>query len=153
MVLFSAHFAGAQTLGDVITENGWDPIIGTWVDEKSGGESIKMTYRWKFEGTVIETTYSGNGSESVGLIGRNPKNGEIFNISANSKGGGSIGKWTFSGLDATLEASFVTHAGNEGSVKIQMHLESKDALVLTIEAKEPKVIRLMRYKERDPFAP
>ena len=136
--------AQAQTLGDVLREYGWDQVIGTWVDEETKGEGLKLTYKWRFEDHVVELTSRSPQEETVAIMGRNAQNGDIFQCGATSRGGSSLGKWEMVDGDAVLGLGFTGGDGQQGGMRIRHHLESDDVLLLTIEAEEPIKIKMVR---------
>lgn len=143
--------AAAETLGDVLRESGWDRIIGTWVDAETKGARNKTTYAWRFKDRVIEITSwdSWDGEkESVSLIGLNPRTGDVFNLSADSQGASSLGRWTV-GKDgeAILDLMFVSGEGQEGILRIRQAFKDNDTLIVTIDLPEPIVFEMVRVKK------
>lgn len=76
----------------MLRESGWDWILGTWVDEDTNGDSVKITYAWRFEDRVVEVTSKTGKLETVGLVGVNAKTGEVHHLGADNQGGGCLGK-------------------------------------------------------------
>ncbi|HCN09636.1 MAG TPA: hypothetical protein DIT01_17050 [Lentisphaeria bacterium] len=148
--------AAAENLGDVLRESGWDRIIGTWVDAETKGSRNKTTYAWRFKDRVIEITSwdSWDGEkESVSLIGLNPRTGDVFNLSADSQGASSLGRWTV-GKDgeAILDLMFVSGEGQEGILRIRQAFKDNDTLIVTIDLPEPIVFEMVRVKKSQPAA-
>jgi hypothetical protein len=147
LIIVGASSAVAENLGEMLRESGWDRILGTWVDEDTNGDTIKITYAWRFEDRVVEVTSKTGKLETVGLVGVNAKTGEVHHLGADNQGGGSLGKWRLEDGDAVLELGFVSGEGREGAMKIRLHLKDDDTLVLTVEAPEPITRTLIRAKE------
>lgn len=147
LTIFWASSAGAETLGEMLRDSGWDRIIGTWVDKDTKGERLKTTFAWKFENRVIEVNNKMGELHSVALIAVNAKNGEVFHVGANDKGGGVLGKWTEEDGDAILELGYVRENGEEGEMRIRHHLEDDDTMVVTLERDEPMTVTLVRAKK------
>ena len=143
--------AAAENLGDVLRESGWDRIIGTWVDAETKGARNKTTYAWRFKDRVIEIVSwdSWNGEkESVSLIGYNPKTGDVFNLSADSQGASSLGRWTLGKEgEAILDLMFVSGEGQEGFLRIRQAFKDNDTLIVTIDLPEPIVFEMVRVKK------
>ena len=142
--------AAAENLGDVLRESGWDRIIGTWVDAKTKGAKNKTTYAWRFKDRVIEITNWDNWDgekESVSLIGLNPRTGDVFNVSADSQGASSLGRWTIGKEgEAILDLMFVSGEGQEGLLRIRQAFKDNDTLIVTIDLPEPIVFEMVRVK-------
>ncbi len=135
-----------ENLGNVLSESGWDRIIGTWVDAETKGTKSKTTYAWKFKNRVIEVMSQDGKRETVSLIGRNPKTGEVFNISADSQGGSSLGKWTLEEGEAILDLLFITGEGEEGALRIRFKLEDDNTMIVTVDLPEPITLKMIRKK-------
>ena len=142
--------ATAENLGDVLRESDWDRIIGTWVDAETKGSRNKTTYSWRFQDRVIEITSWDNWDdekESVSLIGYNPKTGDVFNLSADSQGASSLGRWTVGEEgEAILDLMFVSGEGQEGFLRIRQAFKDNDTLIVTIDLPEPIVFEMVRVK-------
>ena len=146
LTILGASSAAAENLGEMLRESGWDRILGTWVDQDTNGDTVKITYAWKFKDRVVEVNSKAGDLETVGLIGVNAKTGEVHHLGADNQGGGSIGKWSLEDGDAVLELAFVTGEGKEGGMKIRQDLKDDNTLVLTVEAPEPITLTLIRAK-------
>lgn len=147
VAIAGARSAPAETLGDALREHGWDKIIGWWVGQDAKGAGFKLNYAWKFEDTLIEVTSWQEGKQTVSLMGRNPKSGEVYHFGADSEGGGSLGAWSIEEGDAVLSTMFVTAQGVEGTVRIRHHMENDDTIVVSIEAEpEPVTFKMKRVK-------
>ena len=136
----------AESLGDTLREHRWDRIIGTWVDEDTRGAAVKATYAWKFKNQLIEVTTKIGERETVALMGRNAKTGEVFYIAGDNQGGSSLGKWKLESGDAILELGYVTPDGQEGELSIRHHLQDDDTLRVTIN-ENPSTFTLVREKK------
>lgn len=138
----------AESLGDVLRESGWDRVLGSWEGIDARGATNVVTYAWRFEDRLIEATGRRDGTESVALMGRNPKTGQIYHVGADSNGGGSMGAWSQEEGDAVLGLRYVTGEGLEGGMRIRHHLEDDDTMVVTIEGPEPLSFTMKRVGSR-----
>jgi hypothetical protein len=147
LLLTIAIPAPAGELGDMMEESGWNRILGTWGDQDSNGSGIKITYSWKFEGTLLEMNGTFGERTSTALIGLNAKTKEIIHTGADDKGGTSHGKWVPKDDDLTLKLATVTGEGEEGTMNVLHHFKDDDTLILTIARDEPIVLTLVRLKK------
>ena len=147
LLLTIAIPAPAGELGDMLKESGWNRILGTWVDQDSNGAGIKITYSWKFEGTLIEMNGTFGERTSTALIGFNAKTKEISHAGADDKGGTSRGKWVTKDDDVTLELASITEEGEERTMNVRHHFKDDDTLIITIERDEPVTLTLVRLKK------
>ena len=130
----------AETLGDVLKESKWDGIIGTWVDPETKGQNAKVTYAWKVKEHAILVTSSMYGTNSVGIMGRNAKDGTVFHVGANSKGASVLGKWEFEGDEAILGLGFVSGEGVEGAMQIRYTMKDENTVAVSVEGLTPAPI-------------
>lgn len=144
LAVAAAPSASAQSLKDVLLEHDWDRVIGTWVDADTRGANLKVAYAWKFEEHLVEITTWTREERTVGLMGRNAQNGDIYHVGATSRGGSSLGKWEIVDGDAVLGLGFTGGDGQQGAMRIRHHLENDDTMVLTIEGPEPVTFKLIR---------
>jgi len=148
LIALGAPAVSAESLGELLRGAGWDRIVGVWVDQETNGQNIRLAYAWKFADKLIELSVKTADNEATALIGVNGKTGEVYQVGADSKGTGSLGKWSAEDGDAVLDLGFVTEDGNEGRLKIRHHLQDADTMVVTIDGDKPVAITLVRSAER-----
>ena len=153
VVLLSAivQASAAENLGDVLRETGGIGLIGTWVDAETKGARNKVTYAWKYEDHVLESTSREGDKETYSLMGRNPKTGEVFSMGADNQGGSFIGKWVRddSTGDGILELVYVSGEGQEVALKLRHRLEDSNTLMITggmAELPEAIAVKMVRSK-------
>ena len=147
-VLFAnSHSFAAEELSDILQRSNWNDIIGTWIDSGTKGEELKVTYSWKIENRVIEITTQDKEKESVGLMGVNAKNGEVFHMGADSTGGSSLGKWEVDhNGDAILGLLFTSGDGVPGALRIRHHRIDTDTIKVILELPEPIAFEIVRVE-------
>ena len=139
--------ASAETLGEMLRDSGWDRILGTWVDEDSGGERVATTYKWRFKDRVIEVSTETQNMNSVGLIAVSAESGEVVHAGADDRGGTALGTWSEDDGDAVLDLEFSSAEGDTGTMRVRHHLENDDRMTVTIEvAGEEMTFTMVRKK-------
>ena len=137
-----------KNLTDALKRSGWDRLIGTWVDEGSKGKGLKLSFRWKIKGRVIEAESIDPGRTSVSLISVNAANGDIFQVGADSTGSSHLGTWTFKKDDAAfLNLSYTDGNGTQGQITLRYELIDDDTLDFTLATAPPIHVRLIRAAE------
>ena len=145
--LSTTQVSAADTLMDKLKASGWDGIIGTWVDEETGGKNNTTTYAWKIKDRVIEVNAKDPGNESVSLMGVNAGNGQVFMAGADKQGASSLGEWKINGNGiAVLSLAYTGADGQPGTLQIQHKLVSKDKMEITIQLAQPFRFILVRKK-------
>lgn len=139
--------ATAGNLGEMLREAGWSKIIGTWVDAETKGERVTITYAWKYEDQLIESTSTMGELKSTSLIGVHGKTGDVYHVGANNRGGAVLGKWTGEDGDAVLEVGYVSGEGEEGKMKIRHAMQDDDTMEVTVEGEDGTMtVKLVRKK-------
>ncbi len=145
---FSAHASAADTLMSKLKEAKWDGIIGTWVDEETGGKNNTTSYAWKIKDRVIEVHTKDKDNETVALMGVNAQNGQVFHMGADKNGASSLGEWKIDADgSAVLSLAFTGADGKQGAVQIRQKMLGKDKLEITIQLAQPLRYTLVRKKK------
>jgi len=86
--------AGAQLrLGDVVSEYGYDGIIGKWVATGDGGRKYEIEYKWALDKHVIIVDVKIGGFKYHGMIMFVPSRLEVVQIGADNMGRTWKGTW------------------------------------------------------------
>lgn len=145
--LCSSQATAAETLKEKLKEAGWDGVIGTWVDEATGGKRYTSTYVWKIQDRVIEITTKSPDNETVALMGVNAKTGQVFHMGADKQGASSIGEWKIDADgSAVLHLLFTGGDGAEGVLQMRHMLVGKDKMEVTVQLARPLRYTLVRKK-------
>ena len=145
--LCTSQATAAETLMDKLKEAGWDGVIGTWVDEATGGKGYTITYAWKIQDRVIEVATKSPDNETVALMGVNAKNGQVFHMGADKQGASSLGEWKVD-VDgsAVLNLVFTGGDGAQGTLQMRHKLVGKDKMEVTVQLAQPLRFTLIRKK-------
>jgi len=145
--LCSSQATAAETLKDKLKEAGWDGVIGTWVDEATGGKRYTSTYAWKIQDRVIKITTKSPDNETVALMGVNAKTGQVFHMGADKQGASPIGEWKIDADgSAVLHLLFTGGDGAEGALQMRHMLVGKDKMEFTVQLARPLRYTLVRKK-------
>lgn len=145
-LLFTGITSHADTLGDKLTEAGFDHIIGTWVDEDTNGTQASVTYAWRYTDHVIEITSRDTEKETVALMAVNQGDDSVVHTHADNTGGIGKGSWSKEDDEAVLTLDYVTGDGDEGTLVIRHRFENEDTMVVTLDLDNPIEVRLIRVK-------
>jgi hypothetical protein len=124
----------ADSLGAKMREARADRILGTWVDEDTGGEVVRVTYAWRIADHALAISFKSPHRESEALVGIDPKSGDVAHVAIDSEGGAAIGKWTGEGESAILELKRTAPDGSESTVRISQRFEGDDRLVVEMSS-------------------
>ncbi len=134
-----------KTLFEALKRSDWERLVGTWVDEGTKGDGLKMTVRWKIKDRVIESESVDAGRTSVSLISVNAQNGDVFQVGADSTGSSHLGAWKFNkDGNAVLNLGYTDGNGTQGELTIRYKLVNDNTLDMTLQFPQPIQIRLVR---------
>jgi hypothetical protein len=153
LTLGAISAGAAEHFADVLRESGWDRLIGTWVGDNGRGGEIRLTYAWRFKDRVVEIIARDGDNESVSLVGYNPRTDKVFDLWADNQGGSGQGEWRLEGEQTVLDLSFVGGDGQEGKLKVRQRLDGNDAMTITVDAREPIILKMTRVKPQTPVDP
>ena len=130
----------AETLGDLLRKSKWDAIIGTWVDPETKGQNRKSTYAWQLKDHAILASGSFYGTNSVAIMGRNAKDGNVFHAGTDNKGASILGNWELKEGVAILKLGFVSGEGVEGTMQVRYTKKDENTLNVSVEGLTPEPI-------------
>lgn len=103
---------GAQHLGALISEGGFDWMAGTWVATSDQGVTIEVTYKWAVENHVISVEYKASNDFTYrGLIFYKATEDKIVHIGADNLGGIWECTWDTDGRRAIMNFTNTTADG------------------------------------------
>jgi len=138
----------SRILGDILKHSNWDRLVGTWVDEATGGDGLRMSFTWRIRNRVLESESIDPGRTSIALISVNAKNGDVFQVGADSTGSSHLGTWAFrKSKPAELSLGYTGGNGTEGQMTLRYRLIDDDTLELTIVLPQPIQVRLVRSSD------
>lgn len=101
LVIFASQAAAQKSLGDLVSEAGFDWMIGKWVTETEDGQKYEIVYKWELNKHAITVQLKRGDYEHHSMIFYIASENKIAEIGADNKGGTSKGAWEFVGDKAT----------------------------------------------------
>jgi len=130
VLISSSQEEAEDNLATLLKSNGWDVLIGTWLNP-SGEEFI---FSWQYPGTALEMVAEVNGVKRSSIYVKQAKSATVNVFAYDSSGGSSYGTCTFSkGI-----AEFVMKTNAPGTnelreMKFKYTLTNDDAFEATME--------------------
>ncbi len=106
--------AAQQKLGDMVTEGGYDWIIGRWVAETDNGEKVEVKYDWAIDKHAVLSEISMGDFRYRGLVMLSPTSGEACEAGADNRGGTWKGAWSPDGAGLVQR---IEHTSADGQVR------------------------------------
>ena len=131
----------APTLGEIVKNNGWESLLGDWVDASTRGE-FQVSLSWKIKNRLLEMSFTEQAGATIASINIDPSSGEIVHSGINPLGASITGTWDFAVEDGPrFNGKFLSLEGAEGELSIQMVPQEKDALLFKIAQSNIAMIR------------
>ena len=93
VVLAITPMDAQEKLGDLVSENGYEWIIGKWAATKDNGDKIEVEYKWGLDKCIILVDVKDGDLKAHGMIMFHPSSEEVIQIGADNKGGIWKGTW------------------------------------------------------------
>lgn len=131
----------APTLGEIVKNNGWESLLGDWVDASTRGE-FQVSLSWKIKNRLLEMSFTEQAGATIASINIDPSSGKIVHSGINPLGASIKGTWDFAVEEGPkFNGKFVSLEGAEGELSIQMVPQEKDALLFKIAQSNIAMIR------------
>jgi hypothetical protein len=98
-------------LGDVISEYGFNWLIGRWEASMDDGQKITIQYRWALDKNLVLVNFQMGEYAMQGMIFFKPLDEEVVQIGADNRGGHSKATWAPDGDKAVAKYEFTTATG------------------------------------------
>jgi hypothetical protein len=112
MVVCGSHAIGQQSLKDMVTNEGFAWMAGSWKATTDEGQEIQLTYRWVAEGHALVLDFKMGEVVSHGMIYFASNGGQVVSVSVDNKGNVSKGTWDVEGAKIVLKNK-TTNANGE----------------------------------------
>ena len=134
LVILAAGARAQQKLGDLVTEGGFDWMIGKWAATTDQGDKIDIVYKWELDKHMISVHLKWPGYEYRGMIFYVPTEEKIVQIGVDNQGGSGKGTWDADGNKAVHKYE---HTGADGQTnKMGMTHSKVDADTMKVEVYE-----------------
>ncbi len=134
LVILAAGARAQQKLGDLVTEGGFDWMIGGWATTTDEGDKVDLVYKWELDKHLVTIHLKWPNYEYRGMIFYVPSEDKVIQIGADNQGGSGKGTWDADGNKAVLK---IEHTGADSQTnKIGYAFSKVDADTMKVEAYE-----------------
>ncbi len=107
-----------EKLGDLVSENGYEWMIGKWAATKGNGDKIEFEYKWGLDKCIMLMDLKDGDFKYHGMIMFRPSSEEVIQIGADNKGGIWKGTWQDEYGDAVYKTEYTNRNGevNKGDI-------------------------------------
>jgi hypothetical protein len=110
LVIASTGANAQQKLGDLVSEGGYDWMIGSWEATGDQGDKIELIYKWELDKHLLTMQLKLPDNEYRAMIFYKPAEEKIVQITVDNKGGTGKGTWEPDGDKAVLKHE---HTGSD----------------------------------------
>ncbi|MHC4520268.1 MAG: hypothetical protein ACYTAS_16885, partial [Planctomycetota bacterium] len=93
LALFAAPGTAQESLGDLVSQGGYDWLIGKWVATTDEGGKLLFEQKWGLDKNSMLVDFQMGNFKMHGMIILVPSREEIIQISADNQGGTWRGTW------------------------------------------------------------
>ena len=105
-VILADGASAQQKLGDLVTESGFDWMIGEWVATTDEGGKIHSSYRWELNKNLITMGFKVGDFEGRGMIYYVPAENKVVQVNVDNRGGIAKGIWDADGDKAVVRLEY-----------------------------------------------
>lgn len=103
IVITTTGASAQQKLGDLVTEGGFDWLIGNWEATSDEGDKIELVYKWELDKHLMTMHLKFADNEYRAMIFYKPAEDQVVQITVDNKGGTGKGIWEADGDKAVLK--------------------------------------------------
>jgi len=111
-----------QKLGDLVSEGGFDWIIGIWEATSDQGDKIELVYKWELDKNMVSMQLKWPDNEYRAMIFYKPAEDKIVQVTVDNKGGTGTGTWEPNDNKAVLKHE---HTGSDWQTSKMGFVHSK----------------------------
>lgn len=100
LVIVATGVRAQDKLGDLVTEGGFDWMIGKWVAEDDEGQKVQLVYKWGLDKHLLTVHLKWPNFEYNGLIFYKAPQAMVVQVGVDNKGGNGRGIWDADGNKA-----------------------------------------------------
>ncbi len=92
--------AAQEKLGDLVTEGGFDWMIGEWTATTDQNDKVELVWKWELDRNMVSVYLKWPNYEYRGMIYYVPAEEKILQVGADNRGGNGKGLWEANGTKA-----------------------------------------------------
>ncbi|HUV64102.1 MAG TPA: hypothetical protein VMW24_09395, partial [Sedimentisphaerales bacterium] len=100
LLVFTSGAMAQEKLGDLVSEGGFDWIIGAWTAATDQGDKIDLAYKWELDKHLLSIHLKWPNYEYRGMIFYVPAEDKITQVGVDNRGGNGKGLWDADGNKA-----------------------------------------------------
>ncbi len=100
LLVWASAAAAQEKLGDLVTEGGFDWMIGDWTATTDQGDRVDLVWKWELDKHMLSVHLKWPNYEYRGMIYYVPAEEKVVQVGADNRGGNGKGLWEANGSKA-----------------------------------------------------
>lgn len=135
------------TLGELVSANGWQRLLGDWVDVGTRGE-FRLSLNWKVQNQLLEMTTIDQNGPTVAFITVDNKTGNVLHSARSPSGASTTGQWDFAAPEGPkMTGRFLSNEGVSGELDFQLLPTGENAMIFKVGAQQTSGIQMIRKQQ------
>jgi len=131
LVILATGAEAQRKLADLVTEGGFDWMMGEWAATTDEGGKIHSSYKWELNKNLITMGFKMGDFEGLGMIYYVPAEDKVVQVGVDNRGGIAKGTWDADGDKAVARLEYTPV---EGEIRRMASVHSKvDANTMKVE--------------------
>lgn len=132
LAVCSGPAVAQQSLGDIVTDMGFDWMVGRWTATTDDGDQIQLAFRWAAEKHAIIVDFKMGQISSHGMIYYSPLDEKVYQIGIDSEGNITKGTWDIVGERAIVKTERTDAYGEKRSMALGHSKAGADAMKIEL---------------------
>jgi len=113
LLVFTSGTKAQERLGDLVSEGGFDWIIGAWTATTDEGDKIDVAWKWELDKHMLSVHIKWPNYEYRGMIFYMPAEDRVIQVGVDNRGGNGKGLWE---ADSNKAVHRYEHTGADGQI-------------------------------------
>jgi hypothetical protein len=132
LVVWASGARAQEKLGDLVTEGGFDWMIGDWTATTDQGDKIDLAWKWELDKHMLNMHLKWPNYEYRGMIYYVPAEDKIVQVGADDRGGSGKGVWESEDDKAILKYENTDADGRTRKIAMVHSRVDKDAMKVEV---------------------
>jgi len=106
LVILATGAEAQRKLADLVTEGGFDWMMGKWAATTDQGDKVDLFFKWELDKNLITMGFKVGDFEGRGMIYYVPAENKVVQVNVDNRGGMAKGTWDADGDKAVVRLEY-----------------------------------------------
>ena len=106
LVILATGAEAQRKLADLVTEGGFDWMMGKWAATTDQGDKVALFFKWELDKNLITMGFKVGDFEGRGMIYYVPAENKVVQVNVDNRGGMAKGTWDADGDKAVVRLEY-----------------------------------------------